>query len=280
MERGWTWDATLYAGSAAHYATGLVPYPPQLVPALVDALKLDGTGQLLDVGCGPGSLTLLLAPHAAQAIGVDADSNMLAEAERPARQQHLTNTTWRHLRAEDLPPVDLVIFAQSFHCMDRRRVAAAARGLLAPGGARVHVHATTHQAIDGDLEEVTGADEPVLARPPWGAITELVRSYLGPQPRAQQSVLPGCASGGEVVVYRAAGSTGPRRLSVPGRRIERTVEQSSPPSTPCPGLCTSPLRRSPSTPSTPTCAACWPPPAVTATSASRGHHRRRRLALI
>lgn len=59
---GWTWDPSLYAGSAAYYARGRVPYPPELATLLAAELGLDGSGRLLDVGCGPGSLTLLLAP--------------------------------------------------------------------------------------------------------------------------------------------------------------------------------------------------------------------------
>ncbi len=232
VERGWTWDPTLYAGSAAHYAAGRIPYPPQLASALVDALELNGTGRLLDVGCGPGSLTLLLAPHVAQAIGIDADPDMLVEAERLARQQQLTNTIWRHLLAEDLPAdlptMDVVTFAQSFHWMDRRRVAVAARGLLAPGGALVHVHATTHQGIEDGASEETPTARSGLARPrpPWSAIADQVRRYLGPQPRAGQSVLPaGIGGGDEAAIYGAAGFTDPQRFHVPGPRVERTVEQ-------------------------------------------------------
>lgn len=231
VERGWTWDPTLYAGSAVHYAAGRVAYPPQLATALVDALDLHGTGRLLDVGCGPGSLTLLLAPHVAQAIGIDPDPDMLAEAERLAREERLTNTIWRQLRGEDLPadllPVDLVTFAQSFHWMDRRRVAAAAHGLLTPAGALVHVHATTHQGTSEATEELHGAGgDLALPRPPWVAITGLVRRYLGPQPRAGLSVLPsGIRGGDEAAIYRGAGFTGPDELNVPGRRIQRTAEQ-------------------------------------------------------
>jgi len=59
----WEWDETLYAGSAPHYVTGRMPYPPSLADAIRDELGLDGTGRLLDVGCGPGSLTLLLARY-------------------------------------------------------------------------------------------------------------------------------------------------------------------------------------------------------------------------
>lgn len=70
----WTWDPSLYAGSARYYAVGRVAYPVRLAEELVAALPLDGSEVLLDIGCGPGSLTLLLAPHVAEAIGVDADA--------------------------------------------------------------------------------------------------------------------------------------------------------------------------------------------------------------
>jgi ubiquinone/menaquinone biosynthesis C-methylase UbiE len=93
--------------------------PPEVVDALVAGLELDGSGRLLHVGCGPGSLTLLLAPHFAEAIGVDADAPMLLEAARLADLRQMHNIRWRHLRGEDLPadlpPVRVVTFAQSFH---------------------------------------------------------------------------------------------------------------------------------------------------------------------
>ncbi len=226
VDRGWTWDPTLYAGSAAHYAVGRVPYPPQVVTALVGALGLDGTGTLLDVGCGPGSLTLPMAPHVARAIGVDADADMLAEAEDLARRWGVANTEWVRLRAEDLPAglprVDVVTFAQSFHWTDRPRVAAAVRGLLLPGGALVHVHATTHRGLDASEDAGQPLPHP---RPPWPAVTDLVRRYLGPRPRAGRSVLPDTAGGDEEAVYRAAGFTGPQRLVVPGPVVVRSAEE-------------------------------------------------------
>lgn len=150
---GWSWDPTLYGGSAAHYAVGRVAYPAAVADTLVEAVPLDGSGRLLDVGCGPGSLTLLLAPHVAEAVGVDADPDMLTEAAQLAARQHVRNVTWRHLRGEDLPAdlgtFRLVSFAQSFHWMDRPRVAGVVRQMLDRGGALVHVHATTHQGVPG-----------------------------------------------------------------------------------------------------------------------------------
>jgi SAM-dependent methyltransferase len=220
----WTWDASLYAGSAPYYAVGRVAYPVQLADTLVAALQLDRTGRLLDVGCGPGSLTLLLAPHFAEAIGVDADADMLAEAARLAEKRHVRNVSWRQLRGEDLPAdlpnVRVVTFAQSFHWMDRPRVAAAVRRMLHPGGALVHVHATTHRGVDEDV----ALPHP---RPPWNAITELVQRYLGPQRRAGRGVLPTGTAAGEDAIYRAAGFSGPERLEVPGWFVERTAEDIS-----------------------------------------------------
>lgn len=170
----WTWDPTLYEGSAQFYARGRMPYPQALADALQDELALDGTGRLLDVGCGPGSLTIVLSPLFAEAIGIDADAAMVAEASRRAP----ANATFRRLRAEELPAdlgtFDVVTFAQSFHWMDQMSVARTVRAMLGPGGAFVSVGATTHQG-DGDV--------------PREAIKELIRSYLGPARRAGQSTV-------------------------------------------------------------------------------------------
>lgn len=205
----------LYAGSAQHYARGRIAYPRELADALRDALDLDGSGRLLDVGCGPGSLTLLLAPDFAAAVGVDADADMLVEARRRADEQGVGNVEWVRLRAEELPAglgaFDVATFAQSFHWMDRPRVAAAVRGMLAPGGTWVHVHATTH-AGSGD------------EAPPHHAIEELVVRYLGPVRRAGRGVLPGGTPTGEEEVMAAAGFSAPRRLRVPGRVVERSED--------------------------------------------------------
>lgn len=106
---GWDWDPSLYAGSAAYYAEGRVPYPGELADALTLELGFDGRGRLLDVGCGPGSLTLLLAPRFEQVIGLDADPQMLAEGQRRADAEEVANVGWVHRRAEDLSP-DLGLF--------------------------------------------------------------------------------------------------------------------------------------------------------------------------
>lgn len=98
----WLWDPSLYTGSAAFYVRGRVPYPAALADVLVDELDLDGRGRLLDLGCGPGSLTLLLAPYFDQVIGVDPDEQMLIEGRREAEAAGITNVSWLRARAEEL----------------------------------------------------------------------------------------------------------------------------------------------------------------------------------
>jgi SAM-dependent methyltransferase len=221
----WTWDPTLYAGSAEHYADGRRPYPPALAGAIRDALGLDGTGRLLDVGCGPGALTTLLAPLFAEARGGVADPGMIRVARERAPE-----ITWRELRAEELPAglgrFRAITFAQSFHWMDQPVVARAARDMLTPDGAWVHVHATTHRGVGGDNP------------PPWDEIQDLVRSYLGPEQRAGQGTLPTGTRGREEDVMRAEGWAGPARLEVeqPGRWSARSTRWSRP-------CCRSPARR-------------------------------------
>jgi hypothetical protein len=219
----WQWDASLYAGSARHYAVGRMAYPLALGEAIRDELGLDGRGRLLDVGCGPGSLTLLLAPYFAEAVGVDADGEMLEVAASRAAEQKLSNVKWRQLRAEELPgelgTFQVVSFAQSFHWMNQELVADRVRGMLEPEGAWVHVGATTHRGIEGEQQ----LPHP---RPPWDAIDALVTRYLGPVRRAGRSMLPTGTRPGEEVVMRAAGYRGPTRVVVGGNEVEeRTVDE-------------------------------------------------------
>ncbi|MGQ5259158.1 class I SAM-dependent methyltransferase [Micromonospora sp. ZYX-F-536] len=219
----WEWDETLYAGSASHYSVGRMPYPPGLAEAVGEALGLDGTGRLLDVGCGPGSVTLLLAPLFEAAVGVDADQGMIDEARRRADEVGVANVEWRHLRAEALPAglgtFRVATFAQSFHWMDRLLVARRVRDMLAPGGAWVHVSANTHQGVTGD-------DPLPYLRPPWRQIDDLVASYLGPVRRAGQGWLPAGTPGGQEEIMRQAGFTGPTRIEIDGGTVaERSVDE-------------------------------------------------------
>jgi SAM-dependent methyltransferase len=224
----WQWDPTLYAGSAHYYADGRVPYPDELADKLAVELGLDGRSQLLDIGSGPGSLTLLLAPYFEHVTAVDADPQMLAVGQRQAAAAGITNVEWVHCRAEDLAfdpdTFRLATLAQSFHWMDQPRVAGVTHGLLTADGALVHVHATTHERVDGE----TDLPHP---QPPRGEIEELITQFLGSRRRAGRGYRPETAvtkaelGWQEAQIYRAAGFVGPVRIEVPGRVLTRSVDQ-------------------------------------------------------
>jgi SAM-dependent methyltransferase len=210
------WDELLYGGAAEFYAIGRLPYPQRVADELHERLKPDGWGRLLDVGCGPGSLTLLLAPSFRTVVGVDADADMLRVAARRAVELGIDNVDWLHRQAEalsnDLGPFDLITLAQSFHWMDQPLVAVILRDLLTSVGCCVHVGATTHEGVIG----ATGLPHPA---PPRDRIAELVQSYLGPHRRAGRRVVTQEPLSGEDTVFREAGFRGPERVHVHAGQI-------------------------------------------------------------
>jgi SAM-dependent methyltransferase len=218
----WTWDETVFEGTAAYYHQGRKPYAPALVDALAEHLSLDGQGRLLDVGCGPGTVALLFAPLFESVIGVDSDSAMLEEANRAASGEHATKATWIHMRAEELPgslgSFRVVTFAQSFHWMDRPRVAATVLDMLEPDGTVVQV----------DLWHMNPPDREVPRGPyppvPEAAIDELRVRWLGPDRRAGQG-FRNTSPDGEGEVFQVAGFAPEESVVVPDDRVlERSVD--------------------------------------------------------
>ena len=99
----WSWDESLFAGAAGYYEQGRLPYAPGLADTFARSLALDGTGRLLDAGCGPGTVALRLAPLFEAVVGLDPDAGMLARASRAAADRGIGNATWVRQRAEELP---------------------------------------------------------------------------------------------------------------------------------------------------------------------------------
>ncbi|MFE0130880.1 class I SAM-dependent methyltransferase [Streptomyces sp. NPDC059037] len=222
MAAGWEWDETLFSGTAAYYRRGRLPYAPGLADELAEVLHLEGRGRLIDVGCGPGTIALTLAHLFAEVVGVDPDRGMIAEAGRAATERGVAGKTrWVRARAEELPAglgtFTVATFAQSFHWMDRDRVATTIRDMLRPGGVLVHISDEKSQP-----RTTEGLPYPAV---PYAAMDELVRRHLGPVRRAGRGVLPQGTPGGEALVFARAGFAGPRRHVVPGgQELVRTVD--------------------------------------------------------
>lgn len=209
----------LFAGAAEYYDQGRLPNAPGLAEALRNALGLDGRGRLLDVGCGPGTVTLPLSGLFQEVVGLDADGGMIRQAERLASERGVANARWIHSRAEDMPAtlgeLRVVVFAASFHWMDRPLVARRVREMLEPDGVVVHVD-NRHQ------DSLTLDDD--LPAPPVARIDQLRREYLGEDRRAGKGIR-NSSPGDEAAVFRGAGYAGPEVVVVPdGRRVVRSAD--------------------------------------------------------
>ncbi|XP_063068760.1 uncharacterized protein si:ch211-93g23.2 [Engraulis encrasicolus] len=89
----------------------------------------------LDVGCGSGQGTVLLAPHFTHVVGTDISAAMLEFA---LASDHPPNISYRQCPAEQLPfddgAADLVTAMTAAHWFDRPRFLQEAQRLLRPGG--------------------------------------------------------------------------------------------------------------------------------------------------
>ncbi len=207
-----SYDPTIYRGSAAHYRHGRPAYSPKLEEVLVREAGLDGSGRLLDVGCGPGVLTVRLAHLFGQATGLDPDAAMLGEGRRAAEEKGIMNIRWVRGLAEDLPavapgPYKLVTFGQSFHWTDEQRVAETVFDMLEPGGAlALVVHTVTGRPRPPD---------PGVPAIPHDEIKALVEKYLGSTRRAGQGISPQRTHRFEDVLARTRFGV-PRQFFAPG----------------------------------------------------------------
>ena len=169
------YDLTIYEGTAWYYARYRPVYPTSLVSVLRDHFRLDGTGRLLDLGCGPGPVAIPLAHLFENVVAMDPDDAMRAEGERIARERGINDIEWRFGGSKDLSSAlgqfRLVTMGNSFHWMDRARTLDALYDLVTNGGGI---------AVVGE-----GAPIPPPPMTRWrAAINAVIKRYLG------QRILP------------------------------------------------------------------------------------------
>lgn len=118
-------------------------YSAECVEEIIDRLQVTSDDQAVDLGCGTGQLTMPLAKRTRAVIGVDTESDMLAEARRQAQRAGAANIGWMLADERSLElltnllgrrSIAVVAVAQALHWMDHQVVFALARPLLKPGG--------------------------------------------------------------------------------------------------------------------------------------------------
>lgn len=140
-------DPNRFRSVIPHYINGRPPYAGRLVAKLAAETRLDAQSRALDLGCGPGTLTLPLSRYCGTMIGIDADAEMIAAARRAAEIAGV-DIDWHIGSSFDLDaalaPLHLVTIARAFHWMDREATLSRLDELISPGGAVALVNTELH----------------------------------------------------------------------------------------------------------------------------------------
>ena len=151
------WD-----GRAAAMSRGI--FSGAYVDGFVSRMDLSGCRTLLDVGCGPGTIALTVAPRLEHVYGLDYSAAMLAELERNAAERGIANAS-TILRAweddwADVPSCDVVVASRSTQVAD---LEAALRRLRSRARRRVYLtHLAGGRFLDDDLLRALGRDDEPL----------------------------------------------------------------------------------------------------------------------
>lgn len=179
--------AARFASTVPQYAVYRPEYDSRAFDHLRERFGLDGTGRLLDLGCGTGRIGVALAPDVGEVVGMDPNEAMVEYARERAEVGGVENSEWlvgsdadlpQH--AADLDPLRLTTMGRSFHWMEQERTLDALHDITQSGGGvallgdtewvargtapwQVDVYDVLTEFLD-DLPERTG---PVTYDDPW-----------------------------------------------------------------------------------------------------------------
>src|SRR5260370_13256398 len=126
-----------FGSTASFYAKFRSRYPAALLE-IATRCGLDGTGRLLDRGCGPAFIAIAMAPHFSEVVGMDPAQEMLEVVAREAGAAHVPVTLIHGSSADlgkHLGRFRMAAMGRSFHWMDRDAMLLALDELIEPNGA-------------------------------------------------------------------------------------------------------------------------------------------------
>jgi SAM-dependent methyltransferase len=174
-------DLTLFEGTAWYYARYRPAYPPWLFELIVERFGLDGSGRLLDLGCGTGEIAVPLSRHVQEVVALDVSTEMIEEARQRGEREGAANVRWLVMPAETIGPelgtFRLITVGSAFHWMDRGEVLRRGHALLTSGSGI---------AVAGFVGMTFWRSEV-----PWEqAMVRVIQRWLGPERRAGQGTFP------------------------------------------------------------------------------------------
>lgn len=129
----------LFEGTARYYSQYRPIYPASLIRYLIGKFSLDGTGHMLDLGCGTGQLAFRFTDWFEGIVGIDTEPEMILEATRLSKEHRVKNMEFfngsldKFKRSSD-KTFRFVIIAKAFHWMDREKELETLYELVSDGG--------------------------------------------------------------------------------------------------------------------------------------------------
>jgi SAM-dependent methyltransferase len=175
-----------YAGAGWYYAEYRDRVGASLIADLARQLDLSPLDRVLDLGAGPGQLSLLIAPFVAEVVAIEPEPDMLHEGERRAQTGGIGNVTFVAGSSDDLPELRssqgkfrAALMGQSFHWMvDKDRVLEDLSVMIDEAEGAVALVTRGRVSIPEELIAVEGVVQEILER-------YLVNVPSGPRPNGQ-----------------------------------------------------------------------------------------------
>jgi ubiquinone/menaquinone biosynthesis C-methylase UbiE len=135
-KQSWREFGQVFDGVAEAYDRVRSGYPPELVERATVRGRLSAGSRVLEIGCGTGKLTELLAAHDLDIDAVDPGANMIAFAKRRVGPDAQVRFHVGRFEDVDLPEgaFEAVFSATAFHWVDPAIGWAKAAACLRPGG--------------------------------------------------------------------------------------------------------------------------------------------------
>ncbi|MFJ8064597.1 class I SAM-dependent methyltransferase [Psychrobacillus sp. NPDC096426] len=168
----------LFKGTANYYSRYRPMYPASLIRFLIEKFSLDGSGQMLDLGCGTGQLAFRFSDWFEGIVGIDTEPEMIKEAIRLSKEIRVENVRWFNGDIDTYKDNSsdetfrLVTIAKAFHWMDREKVLETLYEMVAYGGgiAIIDTYSSNKELL------------------PWKEkVEEVVRHWYGNERRAGNS---------------------------------------------------------------------------------------------